>query len=58
MTTINTVRYAAITLLFLLGGCSHRVPQATVEVIDTSLSITPRAEKAEPFEPEIASTPK
>ena len=46
MTTINTVRYAAITLLFLLGGCSHRVPQATVEVIDTSLSITPRAEKA------------
>ena len=46
MTTFNTVRYAAITLLFLLTGCSHRVPQATVEVIDTSLSITPRAEKA------------
>jgi hypothetical protein len=46
MTTINTVRYAAITLLFLLTGCSHRVPQATIEVIDTSLSITPRAEKA------------
>jgi hypothetical protein len=46
MTTINTIRYAAITLLFLLAGCSHRVPQATVEVIDTSLSITPRAEKA------------
>jgi hypothetical protein len=46
MTTINTVRYAAITLLFLLAGCSHRVPQATIEVIDTSLSITPRAEKA------------
>jgi hypothetical protein len=32
--------------LFLVAGCSHRVPQATVEVIDTSLSITPRAEKA------------
>jgi hypothetical protein len=46
MTTINTVRYAAITLLFLLAGCSHRVPEATIEVIDTSLSITPRAEKA------------
>jgi hypothetical protein len=46
MTTINTVRYAAITLLFLLTGCSHRAPDATVEVIDTSLSITPRAEKA------------
>jgi hypothetical protein len=45
MTTINTVRYAAIALLFLLAGCSHRVPEATIEVIDTSLSITPRAEK-------------
>src|ERR1017187_3609203 len=46
MTTINTVRYAAISLLFLLAGCSQRVPEATIEVIDTSLSITPRAEKA------------
>ncbi len=46
MTTINTGRYVAITLLFLLAGCFHHVPQATVEVIDTSLSITPRAEKA------------
>ena len=46
MTTINTVRFAAITLLFLLTGCSHRAPDATVEVIDTSLCITPRAEKA------------
>jgi hypothetical protein len=45
MTTINTARFAAITLSFLLAGCSHRVPQAIVEVIDTSLSITPRAEK-------------
>jgi len=31
--------------LFLLVACSHRTPQATVEVVDTSLSITPRAEK-------------
>ena len=46
MTTINTGRYVALTLLFLLAGCAHRVPQATVEVIDTSLSIMPRAEKA------------
>ena len=46
MTTINTARYVAIILLLLLAGCSHRVPQVTVEVIDTSLSITPRAEKA------------
>jgi hypothetical protein len=46
MTAINTVQYVAITLLLLLAGCSHPIPQATVEVIDTSLSITPRAEKA------------
>jgi hypothetical protein len=46
MTRINTVRSVAFTLLFLLAGCSHRVPEATIEVIDTSLSITPRAEKA------------
>lgn len=32
--------------LFLLVACSHRTPQATVEVVDTSLSITPRAENA------------
>jgi hypothetical protein len=46
MTLINTVRYVVIIVLLLLAGCSHRVPEATVEVIDTSLSITPRAEKA------------
>ena len=33
-------------LLLTLAACSHRTPEATVEVIDTSLSITPRAEKA------------
>jgi hypothetical protein len=30
----------------LIGSCSHRVPTATVELIDTSLSISPRAEAA------------
>jgi hypothetical protein len=33
-------------LLAVLYGCSHRVPVGTVEVIDTSLSVTPRAEQA------------
>jgi len=46
MTSIRAVQYAAIAALSLLAACSHRVPQGTVEVIDTSLSITPRAEKA------------
>jgi hypothetical protein len=46
MTSIDTGRYVAITLLFLLTSCSHRIPQTTVEIIDTSLSITPRAERA------------
>jgi hypothetical protein len=46
MTPIKSIRYAAIAILFPLAGCSHRVPQATIEVIDTSRSITPRAEKA------------
>ena len=46
MTPINSVRYTTIAVLFLLAGCTHRVPVATVEVIDTSASITPRAEKA------------
>ena len=46
MTPINSVRYTTIVVLFLLAGCTHRVPVATVEVIDTSLSITTRAEKA------------
>lgn len=35
-----------LSLLIVLTACSHRVPTATVEVIDTSASITPRAEKA------------
>lgn len=39
-------RLAVFTLLLLVIGCEKRVAVATVEVIDTSLSITPRAEKA------------
>jgi hypothetical protein len=46
MTPIRSAQYAAIAALSLLAACSHRAPQGTVEVIDTSLSITPRAEKA------------
>lgn len=46
MTLTSFVRSAAVIVLLLLTGCSHRKPEAIVEVIDTSLSITPRAEKA------------
>jgi hypothetical protein len=45
--TLNRfVSCATLAVLFLMAACSHRVPNATIEVIDTSLSITPRAEKA------------
>ena len=46
MTMHRTIWYSAIALLVLLAGCSKHVPVTTVEVIDTSLSITPRAERA------------
>jgi hypothetical protein len=46
MRPINFVTYAAVAAAFLLAGCSHHVPQATVELVDTSLSITTRAERA------------
>jgi hypothetical protein len=46
MTPSNALRYAAVIGLILLTGCSHRTPVATVIVIDTSASITPRAERA------------
>jgi hypothetical protein len=46
MTLTNAIRYAAVIALFLLTGCSHRTLVATVIVIDTSASITPRAERA------------
>jgi hypothetical protein len=44
---MNRIRCAAASaLLLLLAACSHRVPTVTVEIIDTSQSITPRAEHA------------
>ena len=46
MTTANLMRSITIAALVLLSGCARRVPDATVLVIDTSRSITPRAEKA------------
>ena len=46
MTVHRSAWYSAIALLVLLVGCSKQMPVTTVEVIDTSLSITPRAERA------------
>jgi hypothetical protein len=46
MISTNAARYAAFVALLLLTGCTHRTPVATVIVIDTSASITPRAERA------------
>jgi hypothetical protein len=43
---MTVFRFATFSLLLLVTACSHRVPTATVEVIDTSMSITPRAERA------------
>lgn len=44
---MNTARLSALAALFLLAaGCSHPVPRVTVDILDTSLSITPRAERA------------
>lgn len=50
MNSMNPFRFvlsvtASISLLAVVA-CSHRTPQATVEVVDTSLSIAPRAEQA------------
>jgi hypothetical protein len=39
-------RSLALASLILLAACSRPVPKATVGVLDTSLSITPRAEHA------------
>lgn len=41
-----TFRCVAFMSLILLTSCSHPAPKVTVEVLDTSLSITPRAEHA------------
>jgi hypothetical protein len=46
MTTRDNLILLTIAILLLFVGCGHRTPQMTVEVIDTSMSITPRAEKA------------
>ncbi len=43
---MRTLPFLATVALAAILGCSHRVPVGTVEVIDTSLSITPRAERA------------
>lgn len=43
---MNAPRPFALATLILLAGCSHPVPRMTVDVLDPSLSITPRAEHA------------
>lgn len=43
---MTPIRAVTLALVFIFTSCSHPVPTATVEVIDMSLSITPRAEKA------------
>lgn len=39
-------RSLVFATLILMAACSHPVPKVTVVVLDTSLSITPRAERA------------
>jgi hypothetical protein len=46
MTRIDAVRFATFAAMLLLTGCSHRVPTVTIEVVDTSMSIAPRAAQA------------
>jgi hypothetical protein len=46
MNLCRSIPSAIFPVLLLLVACSHRTPKATVEVIDTSLSIAPRAEQA------------
>jgi hypothetical protein len=43
---MNSSRIFVFAALALLAGCSHTVPKVTVDLLDTSLSITPRAEHA------------
>lgn len=43
---MRTLPFLATVSLAATLGCSHRIPIGTVEVIDTSFSITPRAERA------------
>ena len=46
MTTMNSARVVGVAMALLFVGCSRHIPVATVEVIDTSMSVTPRAERA------------
>jgi hypothetical protein len=43
---MNPFRSLPFALVFLLVACSHPAPNVTVDVLDTSMSITPRAEYA------------
>lgn len=43
---MKSIRFALIAVSLLLAACAHHAPVATVDIIDTSLSITPRAERA------------
>jgi hypothetical protein len=43
---MHASRIAGIVPVILLAACAHHAPVATVEIIDTSASITPRAERA------------
>ena len=42
MTVLRSITFATLTLF---AGCSHPNPKVTVDVLDTSLSITPHAER-------------
>ncbi|HVB35576.1 MAG TPA: hypothetical protein VNJ52_14570 [Patescibacteria group bacterium] len=43
---MKVLRTSALALLFTLSACQQRTPVVTVVLIDTSLSVTPRAERA------------
>lgn len=43
---MNRFRFLVFLPLFMLIGCAHRQPTTTFELIDTSLSISPRAQQA------------
>ena len=43
---MKPIRFVAFAAVLVLTCCAHRTPQATVDLIDTSLSITRRAEHA------------
>ena len=43
---MNASRIAGVIPVILLAACAYHAPVATVEIVDTSASITPRAERA------------